>query len=405
MTSGVNVVIGAGQAGAYAAMAMRDAGFKGRVLLIGDEGHLPYERPPLSKALLSAPEPPALDLFFTADRYSEAGIDLLLGTAVVGLDPKAGCLHLAGGRREGFDRLVLATGSRARRLAIPGAEVVRTVRTAEDARRLRQELYPGARVVCIGAGVISLEVASSARSRGCSVVVIELASAVMARSLSPDMETLVRSLHLNAGVELALGTKPESIQDGKVHCSDGRSFPADVVVAGIGIERNSTLAIEAGLDVADGILTDAAGRTSVPGVYAAGEVAAYHDAQLGIYVRQESWRHAQQHGTIVGRSAAGVDVTYDDVPWFWSDQHGTNIQMAGTHAGSTRTVLRRSSGAGSVSAFYLATDGRVIGVAGLNAGREVAAGLRLIRMGRAIDPAVLADTAISAQKLVAVAST
>ena len=400
MRPAVNLVVGAGQTGAYAAIGMREAGFDGRILLIGDETHLPYNRPPLSKAHLHAPEPPTLELFFSAERYASAGIDLLLGTPVVELDADVHRLRLRDGSTHGFDNLVLATGSRARRLTVPGAEAALTLRTPEDARRLRSRFAPGVRVVCIGAGVVGLEIASSARAMGCEVVVIEAGHAVMARSMPPELSAVVQDLHRGAGVALVLGARPESIRDGTVHCSNGESFASDIIVAGIGIERNTEIAAAAGLDVDDGILTDPAGRTSAPAIFAAGEVAAYWDPRLDVHVRQESWRHAQQHGEFVGRSVAGLRDSYAEVPWFWSDQHGVNIQVAGTHVGRAGTVLRRSAAGAITSAFHLAPDNRVIGAVGLDAARDVAAGIRLMRAGIAVDPGVIADISVPVQKLV-----
>ena len=398
--STVNIIVGAGQTGAYAATAMRDAGFDGRILLIGDETHLPYNRPPLSKSHLAAPDAPALEPFFAADRYASAGIELLLGSPVVELDADACRIRLRDCSAHGFDNLVLATGSRARPLAIPGAESALTLRTPEDARRLCRLFAPGLRVVCIGAGVIGLEIASSARARGCQVVVIEAGPAVMARSLPPDLSAAIHDLHSAAGVEIVLGARPDRIRDGRVQCSNGEAFAADIVVAGIGIERNTQIAAAAGLDVDDGILTDAAGRTSAPGIFAAGEVAAYWDPLLGMHVRQETWRHAQQHGEFVGRSVAGARACYTEPPWFWTDQHGVNIQVAGTHVGRAATVLRRAASGRIASAFHLAPDNRVIGVVGLDAGRDVAAGMRLMRAGAAVDPGAIGDMSVPVHKLV-----
>lgn len=400
MSSKAHLIIGAGQAGAHAAIAMREAGFAGRVVLLGSEPHWPYNRPPLSKAYLTRPEPPGLEYFFARERYAGAAIEVRLGNGVQAIDPKAGQVFLADGGIESFDRLIIATGSRARELSIPGADRALTLRTPEDASRLRERFASGTRVVCIGAGVIGLEVASSARTLGCSVTVVEAGPAAMMRSLSPDVGSIVENLHRDAGVDLLFNVRPERIEEGKVYCSNGEVLDADVIVAGVGIERNTELAEAAGLAVSSGILTDETGLTSAAGIYAAGEVAATYDARTDNHVRLESWRHAQQHGIAVGRSVAGTPTPYEDVPWFWTDQQGANIQVAGARDGSVSTVLRGTPGGASVSAFYLTDKNLITGVVGINANRDVAAGIRLIRSGRAVDPSVLANQSVTAQKLV-----
>jgi NADPH-dependent 2,4-dienoyl-CoA reductase/sulfur reductase-like enzyme len=376
---------------------MRAAGFAGRIILVGEEPDPPYERPPLSKeALTATPEPP-LAFFHPRPRYAEHGVELLLRTAVVALDPAARRLELADGRRLDYTRLLLATGGRARSLPVQGD--VLTLRTVEDARRIRARLLPGRRVVCIGAGVIGLEVASSAKARGCVVDVIEAGPSVMGRCVSPEIAAWMAELHQASGVALHLDAPVTAVECGRVAFDTGREIAADCVIAGIGMERNVELAAAAGLAVDRGILVDALGRTSDEHVYAAGDVAAFWVPHLGRHMRLESWKHAQDHGIAVGRAMADAGAPYDVTPWFWTDQHGVNLQMAGTAEGAARTVMRGNPEERRFSAWHLDAELRPIGVAAVNAPRDARAGLALIRAGQSLDPAVLADPATPLQRL------
>ena len=394
MTSDVTVIVGAGQAGAHAAVAMRTAGLGGRVLLVGAELHAPYERPPLSKAALTDDPPPAPGWFYPPARYAALAIELLTDTTVTGIDLAAARIDLSDGQRLPYDRLLLATGGRARTLSVAGGEQALTLRTPDDARRLRARLVPGARVVCIGAGVIGLEVAAAARARGCIVAVIEAAASALGRAFAPDMAAWLTGLHRQAGVTLHFGASVAAIEADAVCCGDGLRVPADVVVAGIGMTRNTELAAAAGIAVDNGILVDACGRTSAPGVFAAGDVAAFWQPRLGRRLRLESWRHAQDHGLAVGRVMAGGTTPYDDVPWFWTDQHGRNIQIAGLPTDAVASVLRGAPGDATFCAFHLDAAGRLVAVTGVNAPRDVRAAMALIRAGGTVDPAQLADPAI-----------
>ena len=299
------VIVGAGQAGAHAAIAMRQTGYTGRILLIGDERERPHERPPLSKQMLTAVDEPVPSYFHAEPQYEERAIETRFGTLVEAIDPAARVVHLSTGERQPYSQLLLTTGGRARRLDVPGAERVLYLRTLEDARLLRPHLKSGARIACIGAGVIGLEIASAARACGCRVTIIEAGPVVMGRSLPPVIAAWLADLHVAAGVTLRLGTAVTAITAAGVVCSDGTLVEADAVVAGIGMVRNTALAEAAGLSVDGGIDVDECCRTSVPGIYAAGDVAAFWVPRLGRRVRLESWRHAQEHGTAAGQAMAG----------------------------------------------------------------------------------------------------
>jgi len=404
-TGTTHVIIGAGQAGAWAAIAMRQAGFTGRILLVGEESWRPYERPPLSKAMLTAdPEPPVL-FFHDERKYAEQSIELVLGTAAEEVDATAHRIRLRDGRVLAYGRLLLATGGRARGLAIPGGERALLLRTLEDARAIRARLAVGRRVVCIGAGVIGLEIASSARARGCAVTVLEAAPVAMGRSVSPEGARFVEALHRAAGVDLRLGVTIEAIErrpDGteQVICRGGDKFAADCVIAGIGMERNLELAQVAGLAIDGGVIVNEFGQTSAPDVYAAGDVAAFLHPHYGRRLRLESWRHAQNHGIAVGRTMSGETVPYDDIPWFWTDQHGVNLQITGLPGEAARTVVRVDQPPAFV-AVHLAADDTVVGVTAAGNPRDIRAGTALIKARRPVDPVLLADPTEPLQRLLA----
>jgi 3-phenylpropionate/trans-cinnamate dioxygenase ferredoxin reductase subunit len=400
-----NVIVGAGQAGGWAAIAMRQAGFDGRILLIGDENWRPYERPPLSKAVLTdEPEPP-ITYFHAAERYADQRIELLLGTAVTKLDPPGHSAILSDGTRLSYDKLLLTVGGRARHLPIHGGEKALYLRTIEDARLIRSRLVTARRVLCIGAGVIGLEIASSARARGADVTVLEALPRAMGRSVSPEGAQFVETLHRNAGVALHFGVIVDAIEDEaaggfRVACRGGGTFSADIVIAGVGMQRNLALAETAGLTLEGGIVVDALGRTNAPDVYAAGDVTAFHHALFDRRLRLESWRHAQNHGIAVAKAMCGDTTPYDDIPWFWTDQHGVNLQMAGLPADAVQTIVRANEPPNVFIAVHLAEDGSVVGVTAANNPREIRAGQALIKSRRPIDPVALADPSVPLQRLI-----
>jgi NADPH-dependent 2,4-dienoyl-CoA reductase/sulfur reductase-like enzyme len=403
--STTHVIVGAGQAGGWAAVAMRQAGFAGRIVLIGEEPWRPYERPPLSKAVLTEGQEPAVAYFHAAERYAEQGIELLLGREVVEVDGAAHRVRLCDGELLPYDRLLLAMGGRARHLPIPGGEKALYLRTIEDARLIRARLADARRVVCIGAGVIGLEIASSARARGAEVTVLEALPRAMGRSVSPEGAAFVETLHRNAGVALHFGVIVDAIGDApaggfRVACRDGEAFTCDMVIAGVGMQRNLSLAEAAGLTLEGGIVVDAQGRTSAPDIYAAGDVAAFHHPLFDRRLRLESWRHAQNHGIAVGKAMCGDPALYDDIPWFWTDQHGINLQVAGLPADAVRTIVRANAPPGSFTAVHLAADSSVIGVTAANNPREIRAGQALIRSRLPIDADLLADPAVPLQRLI-----
>jgi 3-phenylpropionate/trans-cinnamate dioxygenase ferredoxin reductase component len=401
--SKTHIIVGAGQAGGWAAMSMRQAGFAGRILLIGDESWRPYERPPLSKAMLTAEPRPEPQYFHSQTKYQEQGIELLLGTHVIMLDPGKKQIHLADGRALCYDRLLLTTGGRARPLDVPGGEHALTLRTLEDAYAIRTRLERARRVICIGAGVIGLEIAASARTRGAEVCVLEALDGPMGRVVSPEGARFMESLHRAAGVALQFGVTVDAVEargEGYVVvCCDGTAYEADLVVAGIGMVRNLHLAERAGIAIDRGIEVDAFGRTCLPDVFAAGDVTTFFHPLYGRPLRLEAWRHAQNHGLAVGKAMCGDAPPYDDVPWFWSDQFGVNLQVAGQPAEAARTIVRAEEPAKLLVAVHLAADDYVIGVTAANAPREIRAGQALIKARKPVDVRLLSDPAVPLQQL------
>ena len=400
----IHVIVGAGQAGGWAAIAMRQAGFTGRILLIGEETWRPYERPPLSKAVLTDDPEPPVAYFHPEVRYADQQIELLLGARVAAVQPDAHRVRLTDGRVFDYDKLLLAVGGQARRLPVHGGDRALYLRTLEEARLIRARLAQAPRVLCIGAGVIGLEIASSARKRGCAVTVLEALPRAMGRAVSPEGAAFVETLHRAAGVDLRFGVIVDRLDpapDGgtRVTCRDGEIFAADLVIAGVGMQRNLQLAEAAGLSLEGGILVDAQGRTSAPDVYAAGDVTAFEHPLFGRRLRLESWRHAQNHGIAVGKAMCGDTAAYDDIPWFWTDQHGVNLQVAGLPADAAHTVVRTGSPPSGFVAVHLDAAGCVIGVTAANNPREIRAGQALIKARQVVDPAALADGTVPLQRL------
>ena len=392
------VIVGAGQAGGNAAVAAREAGYEGPITLIGAEEHLPYERPPLSKEALLAPTLPPPKLLFSPEKLAQRGIATMPGVRVEAIRAAAREAVLADGRALAWEKLLIATGGRPRALAVPGGEHALLLRTYEDAAAIRALLVAGTRVACIGAGVIGLEIASSARARGCEVTVIEAADGVMGRVLSAPLAAFMRERHEAAGVQLRLGAVVHALEPGRVICG-GFAVAADVLIAGIGIVRDTALAESAGIVCAGAVPVDATTATSVPGIFAAGDIAAFVHPLFGRQMVLETWRHAQNHGIAAGRAMAGTPAPYDDVPWFWTDQLGLNLQVAGLPREGVRTIWRGELGAASFTAFHLDEAGRLIGAEGVGAAREIRAAQALIKARQPVDAALLADPSVAAQKL------
>lgn len=332
----VFVIVGASLTGARAAETLRAEGFTGRVVLIGEETERPYERPPLSKGYLRGKEPRDAAFVHDANWYGDHDVELLLGVRATSLDPGHHTLILDGFEPLRYDKLLLATGSRVRRLDVPGADLrgVRYLRTMQEADALRDELRPGASVVVIGAGWIGLEVAAAARERGASVQVVELEELPLRRVLGDEVAPVFAQLHQAHGVDLRFSSTVTHLCDIGGHLtsvvlSDGTELPANVALVAVGIVPATELASVAGLQVEQGIVTDAGLRTSAPDIFAAGDVANAEAPLLGRRIRVDHWSNAWNSGPAAARSMLGQSVTYDPMPYFFTQQYDMDMEYAG----------------------------------------------------------------------------
>jgi 3-phenylpropionate/trans-cinnamate dioxygenase ferredoxin reductase subunit len=397
------VIVGAGMAGGKAAETLREEGFDGRVVLTGSEPERPYERPPLSKDYLRGEsERAAVYLQEDPSWYEQHEVELRASTSVESIDVGERAVVLDGDERIEYDALLLATGAEPRRLAVPGADLegVHVLRTLEDCDALRGVLDRGGRLVVVGAGWIGCEVAASARQRGMEVAVIEPQSVPLERVLGPDLGAFYRDVHADHGVALRLGTGVEAIEGAgrveRVRASDGTTLEADAVLIGVGVTPRTALA-EGVLDVDNGILVDAGLRTSADGVFAAGDVA-NHDHPLLGRLRVEHWANALEQGPAAARAMIGQDVSYDRVPYFFSDQYDVGMEYAGHSRPDDEVVFRGDPATREFVAFWL-RDGRV--AAGMNVNvwdvnEHIQA---LVRSGMSIDVARLTDPDVALDEL------
>lgn len=399
------VVVGAGQAGANAVRAMRTSGFKGRIVLVGDEPHLPYERPPLSKEFLqSGPLPPTPSVL-DAQFYSQNAVELRLGQAAVGLDRSAGLVSLSDNSTVSYDRLLLATGGSPRKLAIEGAERcgIFYLRTLDDSLALRASLLKGACVLIIGGGFVGLEVAACAATCGCRAVIVEAGPVLMTRMQCPAVSDHVASHHRSRGIEIQLGVRPvliESLGGGySVVLSSGEKLRADVIVIGIGIEPEVELARQAGLDLDNGVITDEYGVTSDPSIFAAGDVTNHFNPLLRRRVRLESWQNAQSQANAAGQGMAGHPVVYGEVPWVWSDQGELKLQFAGALEKVDEIVLRGEPVSGAFTAL-LFRGARLGGAITVNQDKEMVYIRRMLASGIDFTPADFRDSRVGLRQLI-----
>jgi 3-phenylpropionate/trans-cinnamate dioxygenase ferredoxin reductase component len=364
------VIVGGGMAGAKAAETLREEGFDGRIVLVGDEAVRPYQRPPLSKDYLRGESGRDVIWVHEEDFYGERDIELRARERAVALELDGSEVELESGERIRFDALLLATGAAPKRLPVDGADLdgVHLLRTVEDSDRLRAAFEDAERVVVIGAGWIGCEVAASARQKGLEVAIIAPEEVPLERVLGRDVGAVYRDLHAAHGVELVLGAGVEAIEGTDratgVRTSGGRVLPADLVVVGVGVAPRAALAASAGLRVDDGVLVDDRLRASVPNVFAAGDVARAHHPALGSSIRVEHWANALEQGPAAARNMLGRDEPFDRVPYFFSDQYDLGMEYAGYPVQSDRVVYRGDPSTFEFIAFWMQGD-RV--VAAMNA--------------------------------------
>ena len=393
------VIVGAGHAAGQLVTTLRQQQFGGRIVLIGEEPYLPYQRPPLSKKYLAGEMPPERLYVKPGTFFETAQVDLRLGTRVVSIDRTNRTVSLASGDTVSWDWLVLATGSRARRLpgrdALP--EGIHYLRGIADVDAIREGFRTARNLVIIGAGYIGLEVAAVARSAGLTVCVVELADRVMSRVVSPEISAFYEQQHEEHGVVLRLSTGLSgfggSQKVSSVRTSAGDEVPADLVVVGIGIVPATELAASAGLAVEDGILVDSRCRTSDERIFAIGDCTMHPSTLYGRRVRLESVQNALSQARTAAANICGGDLEYAEVPWFWSDQYDLKLQIAGLSQGYSGVILRGDPAGRSFSCLYL-EDGRLIAVDAVNSPRDFMQGKSLIA-GRAIlDPDRAADASV-----------
>jgi 3-phenylpropionate/trans-cinnamate dioxygenase ferredoxin reductase subunit len=397
------LIIGAGQAGAQAAAALRSEGFRGEITLIGDEPHLPYQRPPLSKGLLLGKHGVHQTTWRPASFYESNRITLRLGAGVVALDRAAQRAVLADGTRLPYDHLILATGTHPRRLAIPGGEDPRVVylRNLADAEALRAKLATARNLVVIGGGFVGLEVAASASALGISVTVLEAQERLMARSVARITSEAVRHLHERRGVEILLGSTVSAILGGArlQVVGSGPEREADLVLAGIGALAHDRLATEAGLETANGILVDARGRTVDPAIYAIGDCAVVADPTTGRRLRLESVQNAVDQGRAVAALIMGLAPTTLPVPWFWSDQYDTKLQIAGVADSDAETEIPRGDVTGSAFSVFRYAGQSLAAVDSINMPADHMIARRLLATGLSPAPEVVGDAAADLRRL------
>jgi 3-phenylpropionate/trans-cinnamate dioxygenase ferredoxin reductase component len=379
------VIVGAGHVGGRTAQALREFGWQGRIVMIGMEAHLPYERPPLSKQLLTGEREASHCQLQTQDAWQNERIEHIVAN-VERIVPDAREVVLADGQTIAYEALLLATGGHVRRLTIPGADLdsVLTLRTLDDAARIAQRLAPGARVAIIGGGFIGLEVAASARARGCDVQVIEGATRLLGRAVPAGIASKVMALHERNGVSVRVDARPVSIERLRrgvldMALADGSNLLADTVLVGIGIEPADELARHAGLEVNRGVIVNADLEASAQGIFAAGDMAIFPSRFSGQAIRQETWHNAETQARVAARNMLGHHVRYDATPWFWSDQFDHQLQVAGEPALGTHAVTRTLGDDGSID-FHFDAKGRLIGASAFGTASGIAKDAKIARM-------------------------
>ena len=400
--SGV-VIIGAGHAAGQAAASLRQAKYEGDITIIGDEAHIPYQRPPLSKAYLKGDQG-ADKVYLRAESfYTDRDIAMKLNTSVTGIDTQSKTVALSTGETLDYDHLLISTGSRPRKLSIQGSDLpgIHYLRTMDDVDGLREGMQPDANLVIVGGGYIGLEVAAVGRELGLNVHVLEMEERILQRVTTPEMSAYYHQLHEGRGVNIHTSTGVTGFAgDGKVEeviCGDQR-FPADIVIVGIGIIPNTELAEAAGIHCDNGIVVDDHCRTSDPHVYAAGDCTNHPNPLLDRRLRLESVPNAMDQARVSTANMLGDDKTYAAIPWFWSDQYELKLQMVGFSADGDTQVLRGDMASNAFAVFYL-KDGKVVAADAVNSPKEFMLCKQLV--GKNAAPEGLADPAADLKALLA----
>ncbi|NIB42516.1 FAD-dependent oxidoreductase [Pseudomaricurvus alkylphenolicus] len=398
------VIVGAGQAGACAASTMRKVGYSGKITLIGEEPDIPYERPPLSKGVLMGTESPESSSIFDRDFYREKNIDLLTSTSVQAIDVDHQRVDMGSAGSLSYSKLLISTGLRARKLDVPGGDLggVYYLRSTVDTSVLSEALQQKGHLVVIGGGYLGLEVASSARKMGWKVTVLARGDRLLSKLPSREISGFVHDLHSRNGVEVRFNAGIKALNGNgyvkSVTLEDGEVVPADAVFVGVGGIPNIEIGVEAGLEIEGGIRVNQYGETNVPNIYAAGDVTSHYNPWARQYLQPESWQVAQNQSEIVARNMCGERVSYEEVPWFWTDQFGCNIQTTGLPLDSDDAYYRGEAGSESFTAFYFRKS-QLVGAVAFNAGMDIRIAQKLIEKGIQVDPHEVSDTATNLRSL------
>lgn len=389
------LIIGASHAGAQAAVSLRQAGYTGRVTLLGEEMVPPYHRPPLSKDYLSGERAEDDILLRPIESYAAAQIDLRLGVRAGAIDRADKTVQTTDGEHIAYNQLILATGARVRHLRIPGADLphVHYLRDTTDVDAIRARIKPGARAVIVGGGYIGLETAASLRKRGMEVTLLEAQPRILQRVTSTQMSNFYRRVHTEEGVEIiedCLAARMEAAKNGvTVHTSCGRAFDAHLVVIGIGVIPNTELAEFSGLDIGDGVEVNGFCQTSDPDIYAIGDVSHHYNPLYERHIRLESVPNATEQAKVVAAHIIGKPKPYNALPWFWSDQFDLKLQIAGLSDGYDDVIIRGDpEGSRSFAAYYF-KGMRLLAVDAVNAPRDFMTARMVLSKGRTLDKAKL----------------
>ena len=407
MDSSRVVIVGAGHASAQLCASLRQEGWTGEILLIGDEPSLPYHRPPLSKTYLSGTSTLEDLLIRKPDFYEKQGVVFLRGR-VKDVDPGSSQVTLEGGQGYRYDKLVLSLGARPRRLALPGADLVGVhyLRDAADIEAVRDALPTAAHAVLIGAGYIGLETAASLRKLGIGVTVLEAAERFLQRVTAPEISAFYDRIHREEGVDVRVGAGVVGLEGESrvrgVRLADGEMIEAELVIVGVGVVPNVELAQDAGIAVENGIVTDSYGQTSDPNIFAAGDCASYFDRRYESWLRLESVPSAVEQAKSVAAAICGKEKEIAALPWFWSDQYDVSLQMAGLSSGYDEVVLRGDSASGREFACFYLSNGRLIAADCANRPQEFMFSKRAIALGLEPDRELLADQATDLKSLLQV---
>lgn len=400
------VIIGAGQAGAWAIYALRDeAEFEGKIVLIGEEDYIPYERPPLSKSAMLGDTSVEDAYFWPREKYDEWNVEMRLRTRAESIDRAAKSVMLSDGETVSYDRLLIATGTRPRLLPIDGKDLggVHYLRTIADTLAIQNDIPDGGSALIVGGGWIGLEVAGALAKRNCKAIVVELADRLCGRAVPPEISDWLLSFHQGHGVDVRLNTGVERLigENGKLTGAElpgGEIIDCSLAIIGIGVLPNSEIAEAAGLDIDNGVVVDAQGRTSDPDIFAAGDLTNHPNALLGRRIRLESWENAQNQARVAAKAMAGKGEDYAEIPWFWSDQFDANIQMIGVPQSWEQLATRGDPASGEFITFYL-KDGKIDGAISINNPRDVRFAKRLMQAGKQVSAEDLANPDIKLQAL------